>query len=112
MSSHGERNTANLAGRCNDDHPALQFTDAELTEVFDSFCLYSKRQSSDVQMLESCIGNMTEGHPGLVLHMLDVLDDNSKHAHRHPTDYVAQAQNWHLNTSFMPSLQYLQSFLR
>ncbi len=31
---------------------------------------------------------MTERHPGLVLHMLDILDDNSKHALKHSTDYV------------------------
>ena len=98
--------------RHDDDQPALQFTDSELTEVFDSFCLYSKRQSSDVQMLKNCIGDMSERHPGLVLHMLDVLDDNSKHAHKHSTDYVAQAQAWYLSWAFITKLEYLRSFMR
>ena len=66
----------------------------------------------ELQMLKSCITNMTERHPGLVLHMLDILDDNSKHALKHSTDYVAQAQAWYLGSTFVPRLQYLRSLLR
>ena len=111
-SSHSERVFSTSCRTRDDDQPALQFTDSELTEVFDSFCLYSKRQSADMQMLKSCIGDMTESHPGLVLHMLDVLDDNSKHAHKQSTEYVAQAQARYLGSSFIPRLQDLRSFLR
>ena len=63
-------------------------------------------------MLKSCIGDMTERHPGLVLQMLDVLDGNSKHAHKHSTDYVAQAQAWYLSQTFIHKLEYLRSFMR
>ena len=97
--------------RSHEKQPALQFTDSEFTEVFGSFCLRKKLQSSHVQVLKDCIGDMSERHPGLVLHMLDILDVNSNYADN-PTEYVARAQDMYLSKTFISNLEHVRSFMR
>ncbi len=97
--------------RSHDDQPALQFTDSECNEVFNSFCQRKKLQSTCVQMLKDYIGNMSEKHPGLVLHMLDVLDVITNYADN-PTEYVARAQNMFLGQTFLSNLENVRSFMR
>lgn len=53
---------------------------------------------------------MSDKNPGLVVHMLDMLEFNSKFAHD-PAEYVARARAGHLRQSFMSSLE-VRSFMR
>ena len=62
-------------------------------------------------MLRDYIGNMSEKHPGLVLHMLDVLDVITNYADN-PTEYVARAQNMFLSQTFLSNLENVRSFMR
>ncbi|MCJ1241531.1 hypothetical protein MMC14_009536 [Varicellaria rhodocarpa] len=86
------------------EQPALQFTDSEFNEVFNSFCERKKLQLTCVQTLKDYIGNMTEKQPGLVLHMLDVLDVITNYADN-STEYMARAQNMFLDETFLSNLQ-------
>ena len=97
--------------RSHDDQPALQFTDSEFTEVFSSFCRRKKLESACVQMIKDYIGNMSEKHPGLVLHMLDVLDVITHYADD-PHEYVARAQAMYLGQTFINNLENVRSFMR
>jgi len=97
--------------RSNDDQPALQFTDSDFTEVFSSFCQRKKLESACVQMIKDYIGNMSEKHPGLVLHMLDVLDVITNYADNIP-EYVARAQDMYLGQTFVSNLENVRSFMR
>ena len=72
----------------------LAYTDSEFTEVSNSFCQRKQLQSAHVQMIKDYIGNMSEQHPGLVLHMHDVLDVITNYADN-PHEYVARAQYVH-----------------
>ncbi|KAL3155864.1 hypothetical protein ABBQ32_012868 [Trebouxia sp. C0010 RCD-2024] len=100
-----------LVRRLKDDQPALQFTDSEFTEVFNSFCQRKQLQSVCMQMIKDYIGNMSERHPGLVLHMLDVLDVISNYADN-PPEYVARAQDMYLGQAFISNLENVRSFMR
>ena len=62
-------------------------------------------------MLNHYNGNMSEKHPGLVLHMLDVLDVITNCADN-PTEYVARAQNMFLSQTFLSNLENVRSFMR
>ncbi len=84
--------------RSGDDQPALHFTDSEYTEVFISFCQRKQLQFAHVQMIKDYIGNMSDKHPGLVLHMLDVLDVITNYADSE-AEYVARAQDIYLGRS-------------
>ncbi|KAL3155862.1 hypothetical protein ABBQ32_012868 [Trebouxia sp. C0010 RCD-2024] len=99
-----------LVRRLKDDQPALQFTDSEFTEVFNSFCQRKQLQSVCMQMIKDYIGNMSERHPGLVLHMLDVLDVISNYADN-PPEYVARAQDMYLGQAFISNLENVRSFM-
>ena len=97
--------------RSKDDQPALQFTDSEFTEVLNSFCQRKNPQSAYVQMIKDYIGNISGKHPGLVLHMLDVLDVISNYADN-PPEYVARAQDMYLGQAFISNLENVRSFMR
>ena len=90
--------------RSGDDQPALQFTDSEYTEVFISFCQRKQLQFAHVQMIKDYTGNMSDKHPGLVLHMLDVLDVVTNYADSE-AEYVARAQDIYLGQTFISSLE-------
>jgi len=64
-----------------------------------------------VQMIKDYIGNMSEKHPGLVLHMLDVLDVITNYADNIP-EYVARAQDMYLSQTFVSNLENVRSFMR
>ncbi len=97
--------------RSGDDQPALQFTDSEYTEVFISFCQRKQLQSAHVQMIKDYIGNMSDKHPGLVLHMLDVLDVITNYADSE-AEYVARAHDIYLGQTFISNLENVRSFMR
>ena len=97
--------------RSQDDQPALQLTDSEFTEVFSSFCQSKGLASADVQKIKDYIGNMSEKHPGLVLHMLDLLDGISNYADK-PAEFVARAQDIYLDSSFIANLEQARSLMR
>ena len=94
--------------RSGDDQPALQFTDSEYTEVFISFCQRKQLQFAHVQMIKDYIGNMSDKHPGLVLHMLDVLDVVTNYADSE-AEYVARAQDIYLGQTFISNLENVRS---
>ena len=93
--------------RSHHDQPALQFTHSEFDEVFNSFCQHNKLESTCVQMLKD--GNMSEKHPGLVLHMLDGFDVITNYADN-LTEYVARAQTMFLGQTFLSNLENVRSF--
>ena len=94
--------------RSGDDQPALHFTDSEYTEVFISFCQRKQLQFAHVQMIKDYIGNMSDKHPGLVLHMLDVLDVITNYADSE-AEYVARAQDIYLGQTFISNLENVRS---
>ncbi len=97
--------------RSGHDQPALQFTDSEYTEVFISFCQRKQLQPAHVQMIKDYIGSISDKHPGLVLHMLDVLDVITNYADNEP-EYVARAQDIYLSQAFISNLESVRSFMR
>ena len=97
--------------RFKDDHPALQFTEQEFNELFCKFCWRKNLDWSHLQMIQEYIGNMTERQPGLVLHMLNVLDVLNNQVDK-PADYMARAQAMYHDQTFMGSLENIPSFLR
>ena len=64
-----------------------------------------------MQMIKDYIDNISERHPGLVLYMLDILDDITNYADN-PPEYVVRAQDIYLGQTFLSNLEHLRSFMR
>ena len=62
-------------------------------------------------MIKDYIGNMSEKHPGVVLHMHDVFDVITNYADN-PFEYVARAQDMYLDQTFLSNLEHVQGFMR
>ena len=62
-------------------------------------------------MIKDYIGNMSERHPGLVLHMLDTLDVITNYADN-PPEYLARAQSMYLGQTFISNLKNVRGFMR
>ncbi len=63
---------------------------------------FASANSSSLHMCRY-IGNMSDKHPGLVLHMLDVLDVITNYADSE-AEYVARAQDIYLGQTFISNL--------
>ncbi|DBA88763.1 TPA: hypothetical protein ACH3X1_004181 [Trebouxia sp. C0004] len=61
-------------------------------------------------MIKDYIGNMSGKHPGLVLHMLDVIDVITNYADSE-AEYVARAQDIYLGQTFISNLENVRSFM-